>query len=381
MISTELLAEARLLVDSYGASSPLVRLAQLAAPACRIEPQLLRQLRLTCVPDADVSVEQELWHSELVNTRGKSITFTPIVARVLRDQLRDWRRKEPDLVTRARVVMEKLHADLSPLLGLEDELAWADIFDDSTSIRSGARKLLNSLLAQREGVNHWLGRAWPGLPTELKQLPEGRQLAQVAAVQGASVAEDGDKPAGERVAHLLPLVPLTIRLHGLRLDVNVPPSEATHVFEVPRTQPRAVSVQWLKRNEQLVFDGSEVRGVNVSLGTIVIRTLAGSEYQLEVSNQSTVFSVELLPAGSGTSFIIRFGERRMVVDCGSRGNGKLLAQRLRTDSKEAIELLVLTHTDDDRISGAITVLKDEHVRPSIRDVWFNGSRHLPAAER
>ena len=69
------LVEAEILIDSYGADSTLVALAQFASPACRVEPQLLRRLRLACVPDGDVSIEQELWHSELIDARGSTITF------------------------------------------------------------------------------------------------------------------------------------------------------------------------------------------------------------------------------------------------------------------------------------------------------------------
>src|SRR5688572_23726787 len=128
MISVQERTEAELLVDSYGGTSALVRLAQVAAPACRIEPQLLRQLRLACVPDADVSVEQELWHSEFVNSRGRTITFHTLFSRILRERLRGWARSEPELIKRARDVTRDLHVDLSPLLVLEDELAWAEIF-------------------------------------------------------------------------------------------------------------------------------------------------------------------------------------------------------------------------------------------------------------
>jgi hypothetical protein len=377
------LDEAKILVDSYGESSALGRLAQLAAPACQVEPQLLRQLRLGCVPDADVSVEQELWHSELVNARGKSITFRSQVSRVLRDRLREWRAREPAVVATARTLTRSLHAGLSPLLVLEDELAWAEIFDENDTIHSGAQKLLSSLLARREGVNHWLGRAWAGLPTELKKLPEGRQLAQVAAAEGASVAEDSTRPAGDKVAHMLPVVSLPLKVHGLALDVNVPPLEATHVLDVPRTQPRALSVSWPGGREDLVFAETELRTLHVRPGVIVLRTLAGSEYEIEVAavghqrgaaSQTTLFEVEMLPAGAGAALIVRYGSgsavQQIVVDCGDRRTGKLLGERLRkTSAEEPIVLLVITHSDDDRIGGARALLEDPKVR--VREIWVN----------
>lgn len=386
MSSVEERAEVELLVDSYGKSSALVRLAQVAAPACRIEPQLLRQLRLACVPDADVSVEQELWHSEFVNSRGRTITFHALVSRVLRERLRDWARSDPELIKRAREVTKSLHAGLSPLLVLEDELAWAEIFADDPSIRSGAQTLLDSLLAGREGLNHWLGRAWAGLPDGLKSLPAGRQLAQVAAAAGATIAQDTD-PSVPQVAHALPPVAVPLRLHGTRLEVNVPPAQATHVLDVPKTQPLAVSVKSAAKEERLVFSSSEARSVNVSPGTVVIRTLAGMEYEIEVAAGSGIgeIEIEMLPAGRGTSLIIRYGsassQHQVIVDTGDRRAGALLAERLKTEEQIPIELLVLTHIDDDRIGGALKVLEDSATRARVREVWLNGSRQLGAPAR
>jgi len=371
--------ETELLIDSYGLSSALVRLAQLASPACRIEPQLLRHLRLACVPDADVSAEQQLWHSELVDSRGQTITFRNGVSRILRRRLRAWRQKEAALVARAKDVMTGLHASLPQLLILEDELAWAEVFDDDPVIRNGAEELLASILAGRDGLNHWLGRAWAGLPSSLKALPEGRQLAQVAAAEGASIPEEAGTPGGQ-VAHLLPLVALPIRLHGLRLDVNVPPSEATHVLDVPQTRPQALSVTWASGSEQLVFS-SEVRGVNVSPGKVVMRTLAGAEYELEISSDLDTFEIEMLPAREGTSLVIRYGKgssiNQMIVDCGDRRTGDLLKKMLQGSIRHSpIELLVVTHSDNDRIAGALQLFQDGMPGFKVGNVWFNGMQHM-----
>lgn len=381
MSSAAHIAEASILVDSYGADSPLVKLAQLAAPACRIEPQLLRQLRLECVPEADVSVEQELWHSELVDSRGTAITFRAAVARVLRDRLREWRVREADVIERARDVMSALHADLSPLLILEDQLAWAEIFNDNAAITGGAQDLLNALLARRDGLDNWLGRAWVGLPQLLKESPQGRELAQVAAAKGAPVSEAKGKSAGAQVAHMLPSVGLPIRLRGLQLDVNIAPEQATHVLDVPRTQPRALAVTSAGTTQQVVFGVDELRQVHVNPGVVVLRTLVGDEYEIEAQalTASALLDIEMLPAGRGMSLIIRYGDasliRAIIVDCGSRPTGKLLLDRFRKNEDgvgEAIELLVLTHSDDDRIGGALEVLKDQSLARRIGEVWFNG---------
>ncbi|MGH9370894.1 MAG: hypothetical protein ACRD15_05130 [Vicinamibacterales bacterium] len=385
--------ESEILVDSYGADSPLIRLAQLASPACRIEPQLLRHLRLDCVPDADVSVEQELWHSELVNERGKTITFCEGVVRVLRERLKAMRAASPTVVARARSLMADLHRDLPPLLILEDELAWAEVFGDSGSIASGAQTLLTSLLARREGLDYWLGRAWNVLPADLKRRPEGHALSQVAAARGARVDEATPVAAAETVAHVLPLTPLPLKLHGLQLDINVKPSDATHTIEVPQMQRRVVSVLTGSRTIEVVVGPNETKSVHLNPGTVVIRTLAGAEYELEVSAgiAAAVFEVELLPAGPGASVMIAYGEgreaRRILVDCGDRRTGRQLVERLRRDNTAGpVELLVLTHIDDGHIGGAITLLEsieEQRVRMDgpgrIRDIWFNRPEQLPGA--
>ena len=388
--------ESEILVDSYGAGSPLLRLAQLASPACRIEPQLLRRLRLECVTDADVSVEQELWHSELVNERG-AITFRGGVVRVLRERLKTMRAGNPTVVLRARRVMTALHRDLSPLLVLEDELAWAEIFGETASIASGARTLLTSLLARRDGLDYWLGRTWNGLPADLKRAPEGAALGQVAAARGAHVDDAAPVAAAQAVAHVLPLVPLPLRLHGLQLDINVKPSDATHAIEVPQMQRRVVSVLTGNRTIEVVVGAHETKSVHVNPGTVVIRTLTGSEYELEVSAgvAAATFEVELLPAGPGSCVMIRYGDapgdHRILVDCGGPRTGRLLVERLRRDDNPGpIELLVLTHIDDSHIGGAVTLLKSAaeqlmdnrpHVLAGLRDVWFNTPEQHPVHRR
>jgi hypothetical protein len=370
--------EARVLIDSYGESSAMIRLAQLASPGCRIEPQMLRHLRLACVPDAGVTDEQQLWHSELIDSRGENITFRSSIARELRGRLRDWRARDPLVVGRAREVMLALHAELPQLLKLEDELAWAEVYDDDQAIRDGALMLLNSLLAQRDGLKHWLGRAWAGLPPSLKALPAGKQLAQVAAAEGATVAEEAGEGA-EQVAHLLPLVPLPMKLHGTRLDVNVPNAAATHVLEIPNTNPKALSVSWSSGRESLVFS-TETRGVDVSTGKIVLRTLAGTEYEIDIPGEvqaANTFEIELLPARHGTSLIIRYGARgetqKIVVDCGDRATGDVLVRALaESDQGAVIDLLVLTHPDEDRIGGARRIFEASPAT-TVHQVWFNAS--------
>src|ERR1700726_1919205 len=96
---------------------------------------------------------------------------------------------------------------------------------------------------------------------------------------------------------------------------------------------------------------------------------------------SSVFSVEMLPAGHGDSLLIQYGlssQPNFVLidggpyDCYSDLRSRLLALGSR------LELLVVTHVDADHVEGIVKLLQDSERAPQIKDMWFNGWRHLVA---
>jgi len=97
---------------------------------------------------------------------------------------------------------------------------------------------------------------------------------------------------------------------------------------------------------------------------------------------TSFFEIEILPASHGQSLLINYGHadhpRRVLVDCGPRRTGGVLRERLRTlpSVERLMELLILTHADDDRIGGAISLLQDTSSGISYRDIWFNGWMHV-----
>ena len=44
-----------------------------------------------------------------------------------------------------------------------------------------------------------------------------------------------------------------------------------------------------------------------------------------------------------------------------------------------IEMLMITHIDNDHIAGALKMLEQGLSQPTIDDLWFNGFRHLPTS--
>lgn len=95
-----------------------------------------------------------------------------------------------------------------------------------------------------------------------------------------------------------------------------------------------------------------------------------------------MFRVEALPAGPGDALLLEWGPseadvHRMLIDGGVGSTYPTLRERLSklpTDDKgrRRIDLLVITHIDNDHIEGIIRLLCDNAIRLAPADVWFNG---------
>jgi hypothetical protein len=103
----------------------------------------------------------------------------------------------------------------------------------------------------------------------------------------------------------------------------------------------------------------------------------GADFELEI---------EILAARAGESLLISYGERdrrfRILVDCGPSNTARQLLTSLNAlpPDQRALELLVLTHVDSNRIGAALPLLQNRELAMNYRDIWFNGFRHLDGAE-
>ena len=107
-----------------------------------------------------------------------------------------------------------------------------------------------------------------------------------------------------------------------------------------------------------------------------------------------MFRLEMLPARCGDCLLLEYGpagaSRLVVIDGGLGETAAVLWKRLEELRLERglatleIELLVVTHIDNDHIVGIIELLKAAHPTLKVHDIWFNGRPQLmglPAAER
>lgn len=92
-----------------------------------------------------------------------------------------------------------------------------------------------------------------------------------------------------------------------------------------------------------------------------------------------MFRLELLPAFHGDCILLSYGSRRnpyrVLIDAGTEPTWENALEK-RLESIGTLELFVMTHVDADHIAGAIPFLNCKR-DIEIRDVWFNGWKHLP----
>lgn len=96
--------------------------------------------------------------------------------------------------------------------------------------------------------------------------------------------------------------------------------------------------------------------------------------------------VEMLPALHGDCLLVEYGDagrtRRLLVDGGPIGAYGELEARLSAlpAGDRRFELIVLSHVDTDHIDGLVRLFANPRPWPFVvKDVWFNGWRHLDEA--
>jgi len=95
-----------------------------------------------------------------------------------------------------------------------------------------------------------------------------------------------------------------------------------------------------------------------------------------------VFRLEMLPAREGDCLIVTYGDgqnpRRILIDGGRASTWKDLKRHLETvpANQREFELLIVSHVDRDHIEGVLSMLEDDDLPITFKDIWFNGYHHL-----
>ncbi|WP_405534912.1 FxSxx-COOH system tetratricopeptide repeat protein [Streptomyces sp. NBC_00075] len=231
-------------------------LAVLLSVASRIEPELMRAVRITVAPLLDVSAEVDLWFGNLVERRGYGyVSLRGDLLPSLRAELADRLAGSP---TGAPVhtlwsVIERLHKHRSPALFAEEWATWLAIRDGAGADRAIERALepaLRALVEQgRDGVARWFAGAWPRLPEPVRRTTTAWQLATVTSARLSGVTLRPELPERLSVTDIgliaarLPRVPLRVRRYGPDLLLGErADGVGGFTVEVPDTDPRVLDL-------------------------------------------------------------------------------------------------------------------------------------------
>jgi hypothetical protein len=270
-------------------SSGAVELARCASLAARIEPELLRALRLNVLHGTEASVEADLWFSQLVRSRSaSSIALQPEVALFLQRSL-----AEPSyakLAARARSVIVSRHQQAPELLRKEEDLIFALVRPaEGVEIKPAEilREILDRLLAderRRTEIAAWAVRALPRLP-----FGESRPAAfwsLLLASNGVFRAGAADVP-GTPSANAFGTLPRALfasardigvegELRGSKLRLRATETPTLKIY-IPNVKPLVVLVG--STPVQLRHDAWSDE-VDVGTSGVALRAIDGRGYQL-----------------------------------------------------------------------------------------------------
>ncbi len=359
--------DARVVVEALGKRSPdALKLARAVSLASRVEPELLRKVRLELLPDLDAGAEADVWFSPLVqSTSPLAFSFLPAVADQLRRELAESR----DSLTRAWQVLSDVHEHSPAAIKLEERVTWT-ILNNGPAAHDDVEKELMSVVSailtqNRTGLARWALRAVPRLPVEARQTKAAQTLLITAAAHlGAwhmlqKQVENNNLPA-TFINDLKVVLPsnlqqvevgvrllesdelgLTADQRGYVVEFSDPPlSDQSDLIRVPGTVPLLLEVSWSENRpgqvKQLSLYRGRVETIRVGSSPVTIRTARGDVYTLSEEKNARnpidlrQLALERIPRAPSIGYVQRTNRAGDVVD--------IMVRRLRSDRMPVFQL-------------------------------------------
>ena len=96
-----------------------------------------------------------------------------------------------------------------------------------------------------------------------------------------------------------------------------------------------------------------------------------------------MIELTMLPGKDGDCMLLSYGSgaglRRVLIDAGRAATYPLVKPVLAALGPQGVDLLVVTHVDQDHVLGVLAMFNDPD-RVPVGEVWFNGFDHLMDAE-
>ena len=305
-------------------------LARLAALAARIEPEILRALRLNVLPGVSVTAEGDVWFSHLVQTRSPS-TITLLDAAL--PALRAWCADDRPRFATTCALIARVHRQSNPLVQLEDGLIEAALKADDPD--ASGRKAVDAIDAKlstvtaalladerrSDDLSSWALRALPRLPKSARRTAGYWTLFFAATARRPDVAVDVSDlpPTGaldamfEDVFLGVRKVGIDVRWRGLAIELSLTPPGGSGDLQVPATRPVIVQVRSMRSNglSVPVAVSADWTRVPVEGSVVTIRSIDGMVFRITpgASVRHAVDTTAVVPLGLAR--ITRRGARSM----------------------------------------------------------------------
>jgi hypothetical protein len=283
-------------------NSAAADLAAACALAVRVEPDLLRRLRLL-LPDADAGAEADLWFSDLVAACDTTaMTLDPVVA----DLLRSWLSSAEMAALReaAWQQVKRSHTGSHWSVRLEERIRYLDAAKPSGGEEEIEELLLAALdrLAKEtntHGVARWLLGAVGRLPRHVARGATARATATAAALHVDKHTDPtAQLSAGESHTWLpwllssLARVDVPVTLLDGAVVLGADGRGSVPVPGVPDTDPFVLEVRWhdgtAARSRRVRFRTGEPVTVETGTRSATLVSLAGTATELTLDDESVV---------------------------------------------------------------------------------------------
>lgn len=280
-----------------------IRLAEYASLAVRVEPELLREMRLKFLPNSDASAEADLWLSPLVSTRSaKWLAISYDAAEKLRSRLI----QRPNELLKVRTFLRQQHTGIASTISLEEEILWLVVSSGARAIKSIDNLLkgvLVKILSNPKETSYllrWFTGAAERFPNIVKET-EGYALLVfvVSALLNGRFIDTPRKDVNaiyKIVAQTLPDTISTTRLWigftptGLRFRHDQ--AEGYRMIEVPSTNPVLLELRnWDGISRVITVQREKETEVALPRGKVEIVTLTGRVYVLTPVFLGTAFRI------------------------------------------------------------------------------------------
>jgi SIR2-like domain len=288
-------------------------LATALSVAVRIEPELIRAVRLALFPSYGVETEADLWFSELVRSRGPhGIVFDQDVRHRLQDRLagRLTTASASDPIHDLGDIIASAHAYLSPALLVEEQATWHAVRGEISAVDDALRPALKAVaLERRRGVSQWFTAAWNRLPEAARRSTTAWKIAQVSQQQAAredgasgSIAPTGLTAEALTTQDLADIVDVLedTRLLVCRIGADLRvgdliSADGAAAIQVPDTDPRLLSVLGVPSAERVSLSvrRGDTAELWVGLGTIRLQTARGTVFELPPPPAGTAADSEI----------------------------------------------------------------------------------------